>query len=187
MAQWVRNTKCGHTEARYTGLTPEGRELHGLAPSDQATRVRLVMLSDIPNIVALTEAGLSPEEARAHFTVRGLGTVAAEECASPNFAPTGRSKSLPQQKRALTNAYRTRFGEPSRQEIHVLRRQCRDVVLLPQDFSATSHLLPADRTNLALEHARACTQPAAPTTQTPEQILAQGRLPFRAEISSPRP
>jgi hypothetical protein len=52
-----------------------------------------------------------------------------------------------------------RFAEPSRQAIHVLRRQRGEVVLLPQDLEGTGHLLPVDRTNLALEHARARTQP----------------------------
>jgi hypothetical protein len=133
------------------------------------------MLSDVPNVIALTEAGFSPEEARAHFTVKGLGAVAAEEWASPYFAPTDRSKRWKLQKRALTDAYRTRFGEPSRQEIHVLRRQRDDVVLLPQDFSGTDHLLPLDRTNLAFEHARTRKKPPVPTIQTPEEILAHGR------------
>jgi hypothetical protein len=195
MARWVRNTKGGHTEPRYTDLTPEEKELHGptpyLSPAQhfgakaQNAQVMAepspVMLSDVPNIVALTEAGFSPEEARAHFTLKGLGTVAADEWASPYFAPTDRSKRWKLQKRALTDAYRTRFGEPSRQEIHVLRRQRGEVVLLPQDFSATAHLLPVDRTNLALEHARARTEPVSSITQTPEEVLAHGRRLLRGE------
>jgi hypothetical protein len=74
---------------------------------------------------------LHHEQAWDRFTLAGLDTVAAEEWASPYFAPTGRSKRWKLQKRALTDAYRTRFGEPSRQEIHVLRRQRGDIVLLP--------------------------------------------------------
>jgi hypothetical protein len=43
----------------------------------------------------------------------------------------------------------------------------------------TDHLLPVDRTNLALEHARARTRPTVPTTQTPEEVLAHGRRLLR--------
>ena len=114
-----------------------------------------------------------------HFHLVDLGTASAEEWASPYFVPTGRSNRWKLQKRALTDAYRTRFGEPSRQEIHVLRRQRGDVVLLPQDFNGRAHLLPVDRTSLALEHARARTRPTAPTTQTPEETLAHGRRLLR--------
>jgi hypothetical protein len=170
MAQWVRNLKGGHTEPRFTDLAPAEKEFYGLAPNDQATRVSLVMLSDIPNIIALTEAGFSPEEARAHFTVTGLGTVRAEDWGSPSFTPNGRSKRWKLQKRALTDAYRRRFGEPSRHEIHVLRRQRGDVPLLPEDFEGTDHLLPGDRTNLALAHARARTRPVMSTCQDPDEI-----------------
>jgi hypothetical protein len=175
MAQWVRNMKGGHTEPRFTDLTPAEKELHGLAENDQATRASLVMLSDIHNIIALTQAGFSPEEAREHFTVTGLGTVKGQDWASPYFAPNGRSKRWKLKKRALTDAYRRLFGEPSRQEIHVLRRQRGDVPLLPEDFEGTDHLLPVDRTNLALAHARARTQSAVPTGQDPDEILAKGR------------
>jgi hypothetical protein len=135
----------------------------------------------LPNIVALTEAGFSPEEAREHFTVTGLGTVKAEDWASPYFAPKGRSKRWKLQKPALTDAYRLRFGEPSRQEIHVLRRQRGDVLLLPEDFEGTDHLLPLDRTNLALAHARARTQPAVATNQDPQETLAKGRRLLRGD------
>jgi hypothetical protein len=70
---------------------------------------------------------------------------------------------------------------PSRQQIHVLRRQRGDVVLLPQDFSDTDHLLPVDRTNLALEHARDRRDPAVPTTKTPRETLARGRRLLRGD------
>ena len=63
-----------------------------------------VILSDIPNIVALTEAGFSPEEARVHFTPTGLVTAAAEEWARPCFAPTGRGKRWELQERALPDS-----------------------------------------------------------------------------------
>jgi hypothetical protein len=95
MAQWVRNMKGGHTEPRFTDLRPDEKDLHGLSENDQATRASLVMLSDIPNIIALSQAGFSPEEARAHLTVTDLGTVRAEDWASPYFAPSGRSKGRP--------------------------------------------------------------------------------------------
>jgi hypothetical protein len=181
MAQWVRNMKGGHTEPRFTDLTPAEKELHGLAENDQATRASLVMLSDIHNIIALTQAGFSPEEARAHFTVTGLGTVRAKDWASPYFAPNGRSKRWKLQKRALTDAYRRRFGEPSRQEIHVLRRQRGDVLLLPEDLNGTDHLLPVDRTNLALAHAQARTRSAVATERNPDEVLARGRRLLRGD------
>jgi hypothetical protein len=85
---------------------------------------------------------------------------------------------------ALTDAYRTRFGEPSRQEIHVLLCQRGDVVLLPQDLNGTEHLLPIDRTNLALEHARERSHPTVATTQTPEETLAHGRRLLRGDPKS---
>jgi hypothetical protein len=92
MARWVRNMKGGHTEPRFTDLTPKEKELRGLAENYKATRASRVMLSDIPKFIALSQAGFSPEEAREHFTVTGLGTVRAEDWASPYFAPNGHSK-----------------------------------------------------------------------------------------------
>jgi hypothetical protein len=43
------------------------------------------------------------------------------------------------------------------------------------------HLLPVDRTNLALEHARERTAAAVRTTKTPEEILAHGRCLLRGD------
>jgi hypothetical protein len=49
MTQWVRNTKGGHTEPRYADLTPEEKQLRGLAPNDQATRVSLRRRRKLPS------------------------------------------------------------------------------------------------------------------------------------------
>jgi hypothetical protein len=75
--------------------------------------------------------------------------------------------------------YSRRFGEPARQEIHVLRRQRGDVLLLPEDFEGTDHLLPVDRTNLALAHAHARRHPAVAPDRDPDEVLAKGRRLLR--------
>jgi hypothetical protein len=67
----------------------------------------------------------------------------------------------------------------SRQEIHVLRRQRGDVLLLPEDFKDTAHLLPVDRTNLALAHARARTRESFS-----EELVQIGRQLLRPEEDS---
>jgi hypothetical protein len=121
------------------------------------------MLSADPNIIAPSEAGFSSEEAREHFIVTGLGTVRAEDWARSYFAANSRSKRWKLETRALTDAHRRCFGEPSRREIHVLRRQRGDVLLLPEDFDGTDHLLPVNRTKLALAHAWARTEPTVHT------------------------
>jgi hypothetical protein len=54
---------AGPHRVRYTGLTSDEEEFHGLVPNGQATSVSLVKLSDVPSIITLTEADLSREEA----------------------------------------------------------------------------------------------------------------------------
>ncbi|MEA3375050.1 MAG: hypothetical protein U9R72_02460, partial [Chloroflexota bacterium] len=154
MAGWVRTMKGDHTEPRYIRLTAEERELEGLKPDDKATWCTFVMLSDIPNITALVEAGFEPAEARSHFTVRGLGTVSADDWNGRYFAPNGRSKRWKLRKRALVDAYRMRFGTPSRQAIQLLRRQRGEHPLLPSDFDHIAADLPYyQQLELAHRHA----------------------------------
>lgn len=154
MAEWVRYAKGGHTEPRYTPLTSEEMELEGLEEDDHATWCTFIMLSDIPNIAALTDAGFDPQEARGHFLVRGIGTVAAAEWSSKYFGPNGRSKRWTLRKRALVDAYRMRFGTPSRASIELLRRQRGEHALLPSDFDHIAADLPHHQ-QLQIAHRKA--------------------------------
>jgi hypothetical protein len=183
-------SRSSHPLDQYQAAAPRLLTLSVVTSSRAARPSRWTAVRASRPTLGLQEfAGLLPDgtsvvipECHASSVVAGGSTITGPDpLASPYFAPTGRSNSLPQQKRAVTDAYRTRFGEPSRHEIHGLRRQRGDAVLLPSDFNGTDQLLPIDRTNLALENARAREQPAPPTSWTREEILAHGRRLLRGD------
>ena len=120
MAEWAR-LKGEHTEPRYTRLTAEEMRLEGLQSNDIAYRAAFIMRADLGDFYAAAQA-IGLDEARAMFEVRGIGSATAAEYADQYFAPKGRPKSWKVQKRALIDAYRKRFGTPTKAEIEAIRR-----------------------------------------------------------------
>ena len=139
MAEWVRRFKGEHTEPQFDRLTAAELKAEGLADAAMAYRVRFLMKADIPNMRTLIDAGFSAAEARQMLEVTGLGVATPQEVSGEYFAPTGRSKAWKVQKRAVVDAYRRKFGTPTRAEIEMLRR-----ALTPEDWERVDADLPAD-------------------------------------------
>ena len=83
------------------------------------------------------------------ITVTGLGVATAQELTSGYFAPAGRSKAWKIQKRALVDAYRKKFGTPTRAEIEELRRSAGTDRIIPADWEGTADLAPESASRLA--------------------------------------
>lgn len=151
MAEWVRHFHGGHTEPQYYRLTEDQLIEEGLKANDVAYRVKFIMKSDLPAMREMMQIGaFDTREVRAMFEVAGLGVAEAREYSGQYFAPAGRSKSWKVKKRALTDAYRRKFGTPSKSEIEAIRRDMPDVVD-PEDIEYAISVAP----NASLEGQRA--------------------------------
>lgn len=122
LTQWIRHIHGGHTAPTYHDLDDEELIAEGLPETSIAIRCTFILNSDMDRMLALTDAGFDPAEARAMFTRTGLGTAHIQEWNDFYFAPAGRSKAWKLRKRALSDAYRMLFGTPSRSDILELRR-----------------------------------------------------------------
>ncbi|NBD35715.1 MAG: hypothetical protein GVY30_06915 [Chloroflexi bacterium] len=121
--EWVKRFCGQHTEPRYYRLTESQLVQEGLDPNDVAYKVEFIMKDDLQTMREMLELGVfDPQEVKAMFTVTGIGTSNEQEYNNKYFAPNARSKSWKVKKRALIDAYRRKFGTPSRAEIEELRR-----------------------------------------------------------------
>ena len=91
-----------------------------------------------------------PEEVRAMFEVSGLGVALLSEYNGQYFAPAGRSKSWKVEKRALVDAYRHKFGTPSRAEIETLRRMSGTDRITADDWEGAYEVGADERGTVAL-------------------------------------
>ena len=148
LAAWVRHFKGTHTSPQYHTLTKDEMADEGLSAGDVAVRVSFVMDTDFVKLLSLVEL-YGPEEAREMITVTGLGVAVASELNSGYFAPAGRSKAWKIQKRALVDAYRKKFGTPTRAEIEELRRSAGTDRIIPADWEGTAELAPESASRLA--------------------------------------
>jgi hypothetical protein len=148
MSEWVRRFKGTHTSPRYHTLTKAEMAEEGLLAGDMAIRVSFVMDTDFVKLLSLVEL-YGPEEAREMITVTGLGVATSQELNSGYFAPAGRSKAWKIQKRALVDAYRKKFGTPTRAEIEELRRSAGTDRIMPEDWEGTAELAPESASRLA--------------------------------------
>ena len=121
--EWVKRFKGSHTEPQYYRLTESQKAQLGIDPEDVAFKVEFIMKDDLPVMREMLALEVfDPQEVKAMFTVTGVGTASAGEYNNKYFAPNARSKAWKIKKRALTAAYRDKFGTPSRAEIEELRR-----------------------------------------------------------------
>lgn len=163
VVEWVRRFKGEHTEPQFDRLTAAELKAEGLAETAMAYRCRFMMKADIPNLRALIDAGFTPTEARQVLEVTGLGVAGPEEVGSQYFAPSGRSKAWKVQKRALVDAYRRKFGTPTRAEIEQLRR-----VIAPEDWEGAGADLPDDARVALAQNAHARREEAERAAADPE-------------------
>lgn len=147
--EWVRHFHGEHTEPQYTRLEEAELRAEGLQKDDVAYRVSFLMKKDIAALQTLIQAGYNPDEARKMLEVTGVGVATLKEYNGEYFAPNGRSRSWKVQKRALTDAYRRKFGDPTRYEIEELRRLGGFDNLRPDDWTDGGGLAPGDARALA--------------------------------------
>lgn len=153
VTEWVKHFKGEHTEPRYHRLDEDELKHEGLAKDDVAYRCTFMMKSDIPNLRTLIDAGFAPAEAREMLEVSGLGVATSFEYNGEYFAPAARSRSWKVEKRALTDAYRRKFGMPNRSEIEELRRIL-GTNWVPEDWEGVEEVNPAQAATLAAHRAR---------------------------------
>ena len=154
IAEWVRHFHGEHTEPQYHRLGVEELTAEGLQESDMAFSVTFLMKKDIASLGTLVEAGYDARQARAMLEIGGLGVAKSSEYTGQYFAPAGRSPAWKVKKRALTDAYRRKFGTPTRSDIEALRRAGGMADVKPQDWSDVQELNPGDAAALAKDTAR---------------------------------
>ena len=143
--EWVKRFKGEHTRPVYYRLTPEQLDEEGLALDDIAYRVKFIMTEDLFKITEHSEA-FGGDAAREMFTVEGLGSCSRDDWDRKSkkgndiFAPNGRSKAWKVQKRALADAYRNKFGDPTEAEIVQLRRDLGYYSAEPPDWDGAEGL-----------------------------------------------
>jgi hypothetical protein len=169
LCQWSTQILGGHTEPVYTRLDEAELATEGLIQTDIAFRCEFVMKEDIPLIKTMMEAGWDPLQARADLTARGLGVAHLEEWRGEYFPPKGRSRAWKVEKRAYTDAIRTRFGSPSQEVIEKMRRLRGEVSITDPD-----HLLAAGEAETPEEAQWTVRQQQEPEDpREPEEVLAE--------------
>lgn len=171
LRQWAHQIHGGHTEPRYIRLTDEELSEQGLSATDIAYRCEFVMKEDIPLIATMLSAGWDATEARESLTVCGIGTATAQEFGAPYFAPAARSKVWKVQKRAYTDALRTRLGTPNQADIEKMRRLRGEEHITPADWQLAAGETGEARARLAAMAARERTR--EPDDREPDEILAE--------------
>ena len=180
-SEWVHTFQGGHTEPQYRELTEEEKKEHGLQPLDHAVEVSFVMDEDIAKLEALVVA-FGKEEARKKVTVIGLGVAMKAEWNGQYFAPAARSRLWKVQKRALTDAYRRKFGTPTRAEIYQMRRASGVEMHKLSDWEGTEGLDQGDAEALAennakwREHNKALETDAAYAEENQKKVELGGSL-----------
>lgn len=174
VTEWVRHFHGQHTQPQYTELSDVEKADEGMLPGHMAYRVTFIMHEDMAHLRTLIDAGFDGPEARAMVTTVGLGTASPKELSGTHFAPVGRSKAWKVQKRALTDAYRRRYGTPTRDENMELRRASGRDRIQPGDWvevaaEADGGLSGVGATELAQMRADARKRKAKLANMTPDQ------------------
>jgi len=137
LKEWVRQFHGEHTEPQYYRLTPQQLNEEGLAEDDVAYRVKFIMKDDLEAMREMLALKVfDTQEVKAMFEITGLGVATRSAYNGRYFAPNGRSRSWKVKKRALVDAYRRKFGTPSKSEIEQLRRDLPDVDLDDIEYAA---------------------------------------------------
>jgi hypothetical protein len=188
MAEWVRHFYGQHTEPDFQELDDAAKDREGLEHSTMAFRVTFIMHSDLAKLETLLKI-FQPQEARQMVTVKGLGVAFQHELQSSYFAPVGRSPAWKVQKRALVDAYRRKFGTPTRDQIMELRRESGRDQIEPQDWvevaSFAGTMTQEERTEHAIAQAETRQHAEERGEMTPEkaaEILEHGRVILHGDV-----
>ena len=123
VTEWVKRFKGEHTEPIFYQLSDIEAEGEGLSEGDVAFYATFIMTEDMPRMHDLIKMGFDPKEAKSMVTVKGIGVATKAEYSGQYFVPAGRSRAWKLKKRAMVDAYRCKFGTPTRAEIMELRRR----------------------------------------------------------------
>jgi len=182
---WVKKVYGQHTQPRYTRLTKEQLAAEGLADTTIAYRCEFIMCSDLKAMSDMA-AIVGSEEALRMFTCVGIGTATAQEYNGAYFAPKGRSPAWKVQKRALTDAYRQKFGIPTASELADAKQRLGYTLPTVEDYEQAVALTtdPQAMDTLAQAHAKERALPA-PIEVKPSE--AQALLYESAAPQGPAP
>lgn len=148
--EWVNRFKGEHTNPQYYRLTEEQLIEEGLEKGDVAFRCEVFRVASFKEMDKRMESPFfTPEQVYKMFAITGIGVAKKEEYNKWYFAPNARTPSWKVQKRALEDAYRKKYGTPSRAEVIQLRRMLGHENIQPQDWENTSKLAPGDAVALA--------------------------------------
>jgi len=180
MIDWVKKFKGDHTQPRYTRLLEDELLAQGLPEDAIAYRCTFIMNDDLDRMTTLLNMKdcYEPKEVREMFEVSGLGVALRAEYDAKDrrgedyFAPKGRSKSWKVEKRALVDAYRHKFGTPSRSEIEELRRSYGTDRIQPEDWQGAYEVGADMRGTVALAEESARQREVEPITREEARIGA---------------
>lgn len=141
MAEWVERCKGRHTQPQFRELDAEEKKARGLSPNDHAVVATFIMYDELAHLPTLVEM-FGKDAAKAMIQVQGIGTATSAEWSGGYFAPNARDKQFKVEKRAITDAYRHKFGEPGRAEIEQIRRHRGQEQIEAQDWNEAAEALP---------------------------------------------
>lgn len=170
---WVKKTYGQHTQPRYERLTADELRAEGMAETTVAFRCTFIMCTDLKAMAEMA-AIVGNEEALRMFTCVGIGSATAQEFGGQYFAPKGRSPAWKVQKRALTDAYRQKFGVPNAAELAEARTRLGYTLPSPEDYEGSAALTEDTQAVAALAQASADRRenpPAAITAQAASELL----------------
>ena len=170
---WVKKTYGQHTQPRYERLTADELRAEGMAETTVAFRCTFIMCTDLKAMAEMA-AIVGNEEALRMFTCVGIGSATAQEFGGQYFAPKGRSPAWKVQKRALTDAYRQKFGVPNAAELAEARTRLGYTLPSPEDYEGAAALTEDTQAVAALAQASADRRenpPAAITAQAASELL----------------
>lgn len=176
---WVKKTYGQHTQPRYTRLSAEELKAEGLPETAIAYRCEFIMNSDLKTMAELA-AVVGTEEALRMFTCIGVGVATANEYNGSYFAPKGRSPAWKVQKRALTDAYRRKFGQPTATELTLIKQKF-GYAITEEDEPAPA--LTAAQANALLYDAPAPALPVPAPASTPTDV-GVGAVTVETEIEA---
>lgn len=176
MEAWVKKLHGEHTQPRFFRLSSEELKAEGMAETTIAYRCEFVMVADFKAISEATEI-FGREEALRMFTCIGLGAATQAEYNGAYFAPKGRSASWKVQKRALTDAYRRKFGLPTAEELLEVKRRLGFAALSAEDYELAEGLTDDLAGLHALAQSNAVRRALPPQDNAEMQALLYGDVP----------
>ena len=186
---WVKKVYGQHTQPRYTRLGAAELEAEGLPKTAIAYRCEFIMCSDLKAMADMA-AIVGHDEALRMFTCVGIGVATEQEFNGAYFAPKGRSAAWKVQKRAITDAYRQKFGVPTAPELAEVKQRLGYALPTAEDYeqaaALTSDPVALDTLAQASANDRALPAPTV-TVEQAAALLYGDEQPTPATEPAPAP